>query len=121
MLKAEKKFLGESHERIAAWLAEKWHFPESLCEAIIYHHSLALTKSTPQLKDPKTVAMTYIAEAFCDRNSVGWDGDSGCNDIKAKKVWDILLSGQNKYAMNDVDEILDEVLQEFRKSPLGIF
>jgi HD-like signal output (HDOD) protein len=121
MVNAEKKLLGESHEQIAGWLAEKWRLPETLCEAVTYHHSLTDSGSVTALKDPKTAAMAYIAEAFCDHNNVGWDGDSGCNDVKAKKVWNILLSGQTRYGMNDVDEILDDVLQEFRKTPLGIF
>ena len=121
LIEAERKFLGDSHEQIAGWLAEKWLLPETLCEAIIYHHVLSSPESGFVLKAPKTVALTYVAEAFCDINNIGWDGDSGCNDIKDEIVWGILLSEQDKYSQDDIDAILDEVLREFEETSLHPF
>jgi HD-like signal output (HDOD) protein len=121
MIEAEREVLGDSHERIAGWLAEKWSLPETLCEAIKYHYILPPPESGLVFQDPKTVALIYVAEAFCDANNVGWDGDSGCNDIKNEIVWDILLSGQDKYSQNDIDAILDEVLDEFEEASLHPF
>lgn len=118
MIEAEKKFLGESHERIAGWLAEKWRLPESLCEAIVHHHDLSPEGSKRPLIDPRTAALAYVAEAFCARHEVGWDGDAGRNEITDKGAWEILLSGQDKYSYDDVDTILEETFQEFKETPL---
>jgi HD-like signal output (HDOD) protein len=118
MLDAEKRFLGESHERIAGWLAEKWRLPETLCEAIIHHHDLSFPGLERPLIDPRNAALAFIAEAFCGCHEIGWDGDAGCNEIKDKRAWGILLSGQDEYSYDDVDKLLEETLREFEDTPL---
>jgi HD-like signal output (HDOD) protein len=120
MIEAEKRFLGESHERIGGWLAEKWRLPETLCEAIIHHHDLSLPGLERSLIDPRNAALAYLAEAFCGCHEVGWDGDAGCNEIKDERAWGLLLSGQDEYSYDDVDSILEETLQEFEDTPLQL-
>lgn len=121
MIEAEKEILGESHEQIAGWLVEKWRLPETLCEAVVHHHDLSpRAESGKALKDPKAAALVYIAEAFCHRHEVGWDGDSSCNDIEDKMAWEILLSGQDKYSHDDIGTILDETFQEFIEIPINL-
>ena len=118
MLEAEREILGESHELVGGWLAEKWRLPETLCEAIIHHHDFPSSESWPALKDPGVVALAYIAEAICDRYEIGWDGDSGYNDVKDKNAWDVLLSRQDRYTENDIDTILEETRQVFNEASL---
>ncbi len=120
MVKAEREIIGESHEQVGGWLAEKWRLPETLCEAITYHHRFPELQEGPALKDPKTVALAYITEAFCDQYMIGWDGDSGCNDIRNEQAWEILLSGQSTYSAGDIGVILDETKQEFNDAPLHV-
>lgn len=120
MREAEKEILGESHEPVAAWLGEKWRLPETLREAVLYHHGLPPPQNRPALKDPKMAALAYVAEALCDRFDIGWDGDSGQNDLEDRGVWEILLSGQDRYTLHDIDSILDETLREFGNSPMQI-
>jgi len=45
---AEKRILGINHEVINLWMAEKWHFPVSLKEALAYHHQVSKAKEHPQ-------------------------------------------------------------------------
>ena len=116
MLEAERAVLGESHEHIGQWLAEKWRLPETLCEAIFYHHESPSPESCAAVKAPDLVALSYIAEAFCDRYEIGWDGDSGYNDLKNRKVWEVLLSQQDEYTIDDVDTLLAETYQAFRQA-----
>lgn len=120
MFEAEAEILGESHKQVGAWLAAKWRLPETAREAILHHHRIPQPQDLPTLNDPKTVALAYIAEAYCDRFKIGWDGDAGCNDLRDKRAWEILLSDQGKYTIDDIDRILDETQQEFGDSLLHI-
>ncbi len=120
MLVAEREILGESHEMVGEWLAQKWGLPETFCEAIEHHHDFPLPESWPALKDPRIVALSYIAEAICDRYEIGWDGDSGYNDIKDMNAWNALLSRQDKYTENDIDTIIAETYKIFSETSLHL-
>ena len=120
MIDAESELLGESHDHVGGWLADKWRLPDTLCEAIVHHHDFP-DRTSSSLKDPKTAALAYVAEAFCDKYDAGWDGDSGYNDIKDARVWEILLSGHDEYSPDDVDTILAETWDEFSETPLQLF
>jgi HD-like signal output (HDOD) protein len=113
MLEAEREFLGASHERIGGWLAEKWRLPDTLCDAIIYHHESPNAEPWHVMKDPRLVSLAYIAEAFCEYYDIGWDGDAGYSDVRDREVWHTLLSGQDAYSPDDIDLILTETFREF--------
>ena len=113
MLVAEREILGESHEMVGEWLAQKWGLPETICDAIEHHHDFPPPESWPALTDPKIAALSYIAEAICDRYEIGWDGDSGYNDVKDMNAWTALLSQQDRYTENDIDAILEETYKIF--------
>jgi len=113
MLIAEREILGESHEQLGRWLAEHWRLPETLCDAIMYHHELPSVETHAPIKDLRLASLSYIAEAFCELYNIGWDGDSGYSDIKDRRAWEILLSHQNAYAPKDIDRILTETLATF--------
>jgi putative nucleotidyltransferase with HDIG domain len=53
---------GMNHADIGAMLAEKWNFPESLINAIRYHHDPA---SAPE-QDRVLVDTVYLANMFCE-------------------------------------------------------
>jgi putative nucleotidyltransferase with HDIG domain len=53
---------GMNHADIGALLAEKWNFPDSLINAIRYHHDPA---SAPE-QDRVLVDTVYLANMFCD-------------------------------------------------------
>ncbi|MBI4831869.1 MAG: HDOD domain-containing protein [Candidatus Lindowbacteria bacterium] len=110
MREAETEILGASHAQIGAWLAKKWRLPDALCEAIEHHHELPASAARKTLKDPELVALLHLAEAFCQCYEIGWDGDSHCCDVKESEAWEWLFSGQAKYTMSDIDQILAETL-----------
>lgn len=116
MLEAEREILGETHEKFGRLLAEKWCLPKSICDAIDYHHEFPSTGSLDTLEDPQTVSLSYLSEAFCEQFEIGWDGDFDCSDLRNGKAWELLLSGQDTYTTDDIDTIIAETLQAFRKS-----
>ena len=68
---AEMKVIGVTHAEIGGWLAEKWNLPESLVQAITYHHNpLAI-------EEPSEIRMvTHAANALTRHNHIGQAGDS---------------------------------------------
>ncbi len=116
MIEAEQQILGKSHEGVGAWLAEKWRLPETLRDAIAYHHDFPAKWPETGLKDPRLASLSYIAEAFCELHQIGWDGDSGYSDLKDTAAWDVVLSQQSRYTSANIDEILNETLEEFEKA-----
>ncbi|UCD57464.1 MAG: HDOD domain-containing protein [Candidatus Hydrogenedentota bacterium] len=116
MLEAEREFLGGSHDQVGGWVAEKWRLPETLCDAILYHHDLPLAEPWTTAKDPRLVSLSYVAEAFCEHYEVGWDGDTGYCDVRNWNAWEVLLSGQENYARDDIGVILNETLQAFSEA-----
>ncbi len=120
MFQAEREILGETHDVVAGWLVAKWCLPETLRDAIVHHHDLLSTKVS-ELKDARLVALSYLAEAFCEHYGIGWDGDSGCNKLKDKEIWRVLLASQNDLSSEHISEILQDTLQTFNQSRNYIF
>ena len=116
VLEAERELLGESHERIGGWLADKWHLPETLSDAILYHHDLPSPDLWASVKEPRLAALSYLAEAFCEHYNVGWDGDFGYSDVRNREAWKVVLSEQDRYTTRDIDVIIKETLQSFHEA-----
>jgi len=116
ILEAERELLGESHERIGGWLADKWRLPETLSDAILYHHDLPSPDLWESVKEPRLAALSYLAEAFCEQYNVGWDGDFGYSDVRNREAWRVLLSEQDRYTTRDIDVIINETLQSFHEA-----
>jgi putative nucleotidyltransferase with HDIG domain len=53
---------GMNHAEIGALIAEKWNFPESLVNAIRFHHD---PDSAPE-KDKDLVEAIYLSNMFCE-------------------------------------------------------
>ena len=53
---------GLNHAEIGGLIAEKWNFPESLIEAIRYHHEPSLSKTVNR----DVIDTVYLANALCD-------------------------------------------------------
>ena len=67
---AEERVLGVTHAEVGGWLAEKWNLPESLVEAISYHHDLS------ELDEPEPIVLlTHISNALIRHRKIGNSGD----------------------------------------------
>jgi putative nucleotidyltransferase with HDIG domain len=93
---------GMNHADIGALLAEKWNFPESLVNAIRYHHDPA---SAPE-KDRVLVDAVYLANMLCEyeRGDVIFDQfDAG------------VLERFGITTKNQIDTLLERFSEGFRK------
>lgn len=80
----ESEVFGFTHAEAGFLLAEKWGFPQMLCETIRNHH-LAVNKEEDSLKaDPYLSAMcstVALADALCVRLGVGYRGPRADLDL----------------------------------------
>jgi putative nucleotidyltransferase with HDIG domain len=116
MREAEHEILGESHEQFGVFLAEKWHLPQAICDAISYHHTFPSFASSATIEDMQIVAVSYLSEALCEHFEIGWDGDFECSNIRNGTAWDVLLSGQDAHSSGDIDAIITETLERFKEA-----
>ncbi len=70
---AEAEKLGLNHQQIGNFLAEKWNFPEILCDAILYHHNPSASNLNKTLP-----AIIHLADYMTHALQIGhsyWDKD----------------------------------------------
>ena len=90
LYEAEKKLFAATHAEVGCWLAQRWHFPSNLVEAIGYHH-------TPQLarQSPLETAIVHVADILVRAKGVGFAGDSVVSAVHPA-AWEMLnLSGDD--------------------------
>jgi HD-like signal output (HDOD) protein len=73
--RAEKEYLGLSHEEMGHESADRWKLPETVCAAIAEHHTPnQLTPSTPN--DKITISgIVYMANLMCKAMLIGRSSD----------------------------------------------
>jgi putative nucleotidyltransferase with HDIG domain len=57
LLEAEKEVLGYSHTDVGFWLADQWNLPDTVLDAILYHHAPSLAR-----RNTKRSAIVHIAD-----------------------------------------------------------
>lgn len=62
----ERECFGFDHTDVGRLLADKWHFPEEIIEAITCHHRPALAKILPAL-----TVIVHLANAICHKLELG--------------------------------------------------
>ena len=65
LLDAEKNILSCTHSDIGFWLAEKWNMPDTILDAILYHHIPSLAG-----RNAKRVAIIHIADYIVSKNII---------------------------------------------------
>ena len=66
LIEIEKRILGVDHTRVGAELADMWSFPDSLKEAIRFHHN---PESSPRY--PELAHIVYMADLLMSRFNTG--------------------------------------------------
>ena len=90
LYEAEKNFFAATHAEAGCWLAQRWHFPSNLVEAIGYHH-------TPQLarQSRMETAIVHVADILVRAKGVGFAGDAVVSAVHPA-AWEMLnLSGDD--------------------------
>jgi len=68
---AERELFGVDHARVASWIADEWHLPPGLSDALKYHHRPDLAKANK----PGT-AVVHLADILTRGMGYGWPGDN---------------------------------------------
>lgn len=70
VLQAERELLGLDHCEVAAWAAEAWRLPESLTDALAWHHAPHLAK-----KGREAATVVHLADILARSMDYGYPGD----------------------------------------------
>ncbi|MDR1248863.1 MAG: HDOD domain-containing protein [Treponema sp.] len=93
---------GMNHTEIGAMIAEKWNFPDSLINAIRYHHDPV---SAPE-KDRSLADTVYLANMFCEYER---------GDVNFDQFVPEVLERFGITTKNQIDSLLDLFAAGFRK------
>jgi putative nucleotidyltransferase with HDIG domain len=66
----ETNYFAATHAEVGYWLAQKWHFPSNLVEAIGYHHRPQISRQSPM-----ETAIVHVSDVLVRARGVGFAGD----------------------------------------------
>lgn len=106
-MNVEQEILGFNHAEVGFFLAEKWGFPDMLCQVILKHHSIESVYI--EHADPYLVALcgtVALSDAICVKLGVGY--------IKPMPEIDLGIEKWIK-ALNISEERLDKIIGIFKE------
>lgn len=98
-LEAEEEILGINHAQVGGWIANHWHFPAEIKEAIAHHHRPDLLAK----EDKTTVWLVYLADQAC--LMFGMDG--GADGLAHKGLEEVM--GLFDFRAADLEKSLIEL------------
>ncbi len=111
LISAEKEILGTDHTEVGYALANRWDFPESLTEAIKYHHC-----PQPGMAHQELTHILYLADLLMSRFHADLEFELMDTDNLAEKLHPIGLTPQQ------LPDIIDKIPEEiFSSSPEMLF
>ncbi len=106
-LELEQKYLGASHCEIGRFLVDKWNLPDSLAEAVNFHHAPARENIYDEL-----TSIVHLADYMLNKMKIGnyfWD-----DDIKLdESVYKILKLGNYDYIESLIEQYEPKVREQF--------
>lgn len=96
---AEMAVFRETHAAVGMWLAQKWHFPPKLVEAIGFHHSPHLAQIAPQ-----ETAIVHFADVLVRARGLGFAGDQFAAAVHPATFERLALTGDDILALLDILE-----------------
>lgn len=100
----EREIFGVDHSRIAHWLALRWHLPDRLTDALIYHHEPSMAKSNTQM-----AAIVHVADILARAMNYGEAGDGTLPALDHNAFEGLGLS------MEQLDTIMIDADEQFRQ------
>jgi len=113
---AEVRVMGVNHATLAAWLAQSWHLPPALVDAIQHHHSpldvLALARPSRQ---PFLAAIVHLADILAAEPDLKFDESSDSfASFEKNLAWKIILAERPDLS-NETIEGLKGKYEEYRE------
>lgn len=106
---AEKRILGVTHTEIGAWLAEKWHLPQRLVDAIYYHHAPGSLEHGAELP-----ALVHLADFVCRRQKIGHGGGRAMPRLDPTALNPFLAGDDPQVALRRIYAYGDRLRQEMQ-------
>jgi len=101
-IEAEVEVMGFGHDRVNAWLADHWHLPLRLREALAWHHRPKSAQHYPDM-----AAVVHIGDFLTRAFEVGSGGDDHISYLKPEALEILNLK------LTDLEKVLDDLGQEF--------
>ncbi len=116
MYNMEKRMLkGVTHAEVGAWLAERWHLPGTLVQAIRYHH-----EPTEAPVESSLAFIIHVGDYLARKQQIGFSGDVSF-PVLAKGVWKKLSSSpKGTVGLSDLISYENHFPQKF-ESESGLF
>jgi len=105
----EEEEFGASHATAGGWLAEQWHLPERISQAIMFHHNLAEVQ-----RDNALAPLVHLANVVVKQEDIGYSGNPSGKELNLAEVAP-LWPGQLGYLDGKmIEELRARVKQESR-------
>lgn len=111
----EREKLGCTHADVGSWLLAKWNFPDSIVNAVQYHHD---PQKAPEYKD--LAAVIHLSELFCEMWGIGFDDDIKKVCFEDDPGWRILKKSYPQLMKIDIERFTFELNLEVEKAQLFI-
>lgn len=93
-IEAEKRVMGVDHATLGSWLAQSWHLPAVLVEAITYHHQPLEVLSLPKpSRIPALTAIVHLADLLACEPSLDFtESEQSPESFCGNLAWKIILA-----------------------------
>ena len=119
LIEAESEQYDFDHADAAAVLAHKWNLPDTLGDALHYHHPRR-DQPLSNAKDPKLAALIQIANQAAHDDWLAED-KSLLNSCMNEDVWRVLFDGRDTLGLDDRHTLLSTYHAELANSPAPVF
>ena len=99
---AENKIFGMDHTRVAMLVADRWHLPARLSEALTYHHTPNRAKTYGDV-----ACIVHLADILARAMNYGYPGDPTMPPLDHEAFQSLGLS------FEQIDRILDDAEREY--------
>lgn len=109
----EMEILGCSHGEIGAELLKRWKFPQSIIEAVNYHHHPQKANGYAALS-----SIINLSDNLCELWGVGFNENIKRISIPESPAWRILKSQNSQMENLDIEKFTFELQDEVEKAQL---
>ncbi|HOJ33121.1 MAG TPA: HDOD domain-containing protein [Candidatus Hydrogenedentes bacterium] len=119
LCRLEKETFGFTHAELGAALGFRWNFPQTLTDAIYFHHP-ARDMYLADAKDPQLAAVVRLANrlARVDKKSAVEEKTRG---IEEPEAWQQFEPEVRCLSYEDKQTLVEELVKDLNGSPLPIF
>jgi HD-like signal output (HDOD) protein len=106
-IQAEIKVMGVDHAVLASWLAQSWHLPATLVEAIEHHHRpLDVPTLTNPSRQPFLAAIVHLADILALEPELKFtESSDSSQSFEENLAWKIILAERPDLDRRTIDDL----------------